>query len=87
MPARACTEREAFPAGKDALFPRCRQFIGRVEKLRCPGNYFCYLPRAGQGDRERELIEPRAKVTFAEDFPVVERLDQGLASRGYAAGR
>ena len=45
-----------------------------------------YLPRAEPEDWERELIEHHARVTFAEDIPIVERVQLGLGSRGYAPG-
>lgn len=45
-----------------------------------------YLPRAEPEAWERELIEHHARATFAEDIPIVERVQQGLGSRGYAPG-
>ena len=35
---------------------------------------------------EQELIDHHATTTFAEDIPIIERVQQGLGSRGYEPG-
>ena len=45
-----------------------------------------YFPTADLKDWERDLIRHHAETTFAEDIPIVERVQQGLASRAYKHG-
>ena len=45
-----------------------------------------YFPSPELRDWERDLIRHHAETTFAEDIPIVESVQQGLASRAYRCG-
>ena len=45
-----------------------------------------WLPKPEPSAVEAELIETHAATTFAEDIPLVESVQRGLASRGFEAG-